>query len=174
MSDMSNWCWLIGWISSTLWGCHLFLLEGAQGVMRRPSLGQLDNSQSEESCYNECSMTTMKSLFIHKCTLFYMLKISKLEMKKHVTWGEDKPWHSPAQAAHRLSGTWPAGTILWPSHIWASDWTVGYSCWILLSYVKTSFDRKEEVSYEKWSESPIQNLLPFSFSPLWHDSAFFK
>lgn len=81
-------------------------------MMRRPSLDQLDNSQSEESCHSERCMTTMKNVFIYKCTLFYMLKLLKLEMKKHVTCGEDKPCHSPAQAVHRLSGTWPAGTIL--------------------------------------------------------------
>jgi hypothetical protein len=68
--------------------------------------------------------------------------------------------HSPAQAAHRLSGIWLAGTVPWPSHIWASGLTVGYSCRIPPSSVKISFDRKGKASY--WRATRLPSQFPHS------------
>lgn len=109
---------------------------------------------------------------VHYCICW---KSFKLEMETHGSGGEEKLCHSPAQVVHRLSGTWPAGTILWLSHIWASDLTVGYSCWLLPSYGEISFDKQREkflMGEVIWITFPVTCL--FSFSSLSHDSTFFK
>lgn len=104
---------------------------------------------------------------------FIFGQLSKLGMEKPMSGGKKSLCHSPALVVHRLSGTWPAGTVLWPARTWASDLTVGYSCWILPSYVEICFDKKGKASYMRSDLNYGPWVLPFFFS-LSHDSTFFK
>lgn len=75
-------------------------------------MDKLDNSQSGERCHSEHSMTGIKThlyINVHYCICW---KSFKLDTETHGSGGEETLCHSPAQVVHRLSGTWPAGTVL--------------------------------------------------------------
>lgn len=107
---------------------------------------------------------THQSVYCFICWKSYMLEMQRCR--------EDvrgKRCYSPAQAAHRLSDTWPAGTVPWLAHILASGLTVEYSCWLLPSFVEICFERKGKALI--WE---VSSVLPFPFSPLPHGPTFFK
>lgn len=118
------------------------------------------------------STTAMESLRTRKCTLYVETRLNQKWRSTHVV--PKNSCHSPVRVVHRLSGTWPAGTVLSPSHIWASDLTAGYSCWILPSYGEISCDRKGKAPYVRSDPSYLPYGLPVLFFFPAHDCTLFK
>lgn len=134
--------------------------------MRRPSLGQLDTAQSRERCHSGHSMTAMEKFFIHKCTLFDMLKIFYVRIRE-----ARESWCRKA-----VSLTCPGcSQAVWYLACWHSSLTLSYlgkwlDCWIFLldsSFLRSNFLWQKGKSFfcEKGSEMTCAETCLFFFLP---------
>lgn len=186
LSTLSNWAtiyciwyelkgwWLTGWISRTF--------SESSYNWQKPQEWQGDPSRPSQTTLSQGTRVTVSTVWPVWKTYsstdghdFACWISFTLDTESRVSGSEEEPCHSPAQVAHRPSGTWPVDTVLWRARIWASDLTAGYSCWILPSSVEISFNRKRKqlLMWEVTSVTFPATCL-FSFFSLLHDSTFFK